>query len=104
MLLSRLLSPHSQACHHVLNAAPLKRLEIALCICSGHCSSFNWLSVVTIVYVTAHGFILPMRGPSAAMLVPPAPQREIAALSYLGELAGERIEKEFRPTGKVIKT
>ena len=32
------------------------------------------LSVIISVYVTSHGFILLMCGPSAAMLVPPAPQ------------------------------
>jgi hypothetical protein len=33
-----------------------------------------WFSVIISVYVTSHGFILLMCGPSTAMLVPPAPQ------------------------------
>jgi hypothetical protein len=51
-------------------------LEAAMRIVSefGYPRLANWLSVIVFIYVTSHGFILPMCGPGAAMLVPRAPQ------------------------------
>ena len=46
------------------------------------CHTATWLSVISFVYVTSHGFILLRSGPSAAMLVSPAPQYEPAKNHY----------------------